>query len=431
MSDISWVNSMESKVTTYLFYTGLIFSLIVMLFCTFIFHSNLESQTYSNLESCAEAVSQTDYNKAVLPKNIYLAIFDSDGKFITGDRYDSINSSYVLSPFDLEKLKENGNSHGKIKTKSVKSDIYYYLFGENEKYICIYTEMSTVYTTASHALPYLAAVFFGVLALSALSSIFLTDRFMKPIYYISSDSFDASKMTDDPKIYRELIPILKVKSKAEKMKRQFTANVSHELKTPLTSILGYAQLIESGIAEGEDVIKFASVINKESQRMLYLVGDILKLSELEEENANILKEPADLHEIAKLAIESLEVVAKKNSVTLSLNGEKTIINANKNLMYELIYNLCDNAIRYNKPNGSVSVVTKDNYVSVTDTGIGIDPKYHSRIFERFYRVDKSRSKQTGGTGLGLSIVKHIAELHEGEIFIKSKPGEGTSITVKF
>ena len=215
------------------------------------------------------------------------------------------------------------------------------------------------------------------------------------------------------------------------MKRQFTANVSHELKTPLTSILGYAQLIESGIAEGEDVIKFASVINKESQRMLYLVGDILKLSELEEENANILKEPADLHEIAKLAIESLEVVAKKNSVTLSLNGEKTIINANKNLMYELIYNLCDNAIRYNKPNGSVSVVTKDNYVSVTDTGIGIDPKYHSRIFERFYRVDKSRSKQTGGTGLGLSIVKHIAELHEGEIFIKSKPGEGTSITVKF
>ena len=407
---------METKLTTYLFYTALIFSLITMLFCIVIFHKNTENETYKMLdEYCtqiSEKLTEENFDKiaSYLPSHINIAIASESGDEI-----------YNNLPKEIDLSKKNG----KINNNSV-SLCYSTLF--NKVYICVYTSAPLLVDTLDSTTPYLLIILLFVIIFSVFISITLTDKFMKPINYITKNGYDGESADET---YEELQPILNVKTKAEKMKRQFTANVSHELKTPLTSITGYAQLIESQIATGDDVLKFASVINKESQRMLYLVGDILKLSELEEENKNIHFEKVDLYDLSASIIETLEVVAKKSDITLSLSGESTIIDANKNLIYELIYNLCDNAIRYNKPGGSVTVTAKYNSITVADTGIGIDKKYHSRIFERFYRVDKSRSKQTGGTGLGLSIVKHIAEIHSGKINIKSEPDVGTRITVTF
>ena len=219
--------------------------------------------------------------------------------------------------------------------------------------------------------------------------------------------------------------------RADRMRREFTANVSHELKTPLTSISGYAEMIENGMAKDEDVRVFAERIRRESNRMLSLVSDIIALSELEEQQILKNAETVDLHELAAETVETLKSAAMVRGVSVRLTGGPTPVFGVRTLLSELMYNLLDNAIRYNRDNGTVTVRTTDRQLSVRDTGIGI-PKHHiGRIFERFYRVDKSRSKATGGTGLGLAIVKHIAEEHGAEITLESAEGIGTEITVTF
>lgn len=224
------------------------------------------------------------------------------------------------------------------------------------------------------------------------------------------------------------------KEKREKHRREFTANVSHELKTPLTSILGISDMLQNGMVKPGDVKDFAQDINREAQRLLSLVNDIIKLSELDEGRAEAT-DRVDLLKTAKQVAASLEPIAAKRGVSLSVTGESAEITAGESLIFEMIYNLCDNALKYNKENGIVTVTAgyKDGApsVSVKDTGIGIAPEHVERVFERFYRVDKSRSKQSGGTGLGLSIVKHIALAFGGTIDLKSAPGEGTQVTVTF
>ena len=219
--------------------------------------------------------------------------------------------------------------------------------------------------------------------------------------------------------------------RAERLRREFTANVSHELKTPLTSISGYAELIETGMAKGEDVAAFAARIRRESNRMQTLITDVITLSELDERAVTEQAEPVDLFAIAQEAAETLRSAAMVRGVSVQVSGGPTQVNGVRSLLSELVYNLLDNAIRYNRDNGTVTVRTTDRQLSVRDTGIGI-PKHHiGRIFERFYRVDKSRSKEAGGTGLGLSIVKHGALIHNASIDLKSAPGQGTAITVRF
>jgi len=219
--------------------------------------------------------------------------------------------------------------------------------------------------------------------------------------------------------------------RADRIRREFTANVSHELKTPLTSISGYAEMIENGMAKTEDVRIFAERIRRESNRMLSLVSDIITLSELDEKQILEQAETVDLYELAEQTIETLKSAAMLRGVSVRLSGGPMPVHGVRTLLSELIYNLLDNAIRYNRDNGSVSVRTSDHTLSVRDTGIGI-PKHHlSRIFERFYRVDKSRSKATGGTGLGLAIVKHICEEHHATLSLESAEGIGTEITITF
>lgn len=221
---------------------------------------------------------------------------------------------------------------------------------------------------------------------------------------------------------------------AERNRKEFTANVSHELKTPLQSIIGSAELLENGLVKPEDTSRFVGHIKTEASRLVSLINDIIRLSQLDE-NREPAEESVDLYAVAKEAVEVLTVAAAKKNVSVQLNGGTCILNGVRRYLYEIVYNLCDNAIRYNVDGGKVTITLNNDQghavLSVADTGIGIPAEHHSRIFERFYRVDKSHSKETGGTGLGLSIVKHAVAYHNGKIKLESAEGKGTIITVIF
>lgn len=225
------------------------------------------------------------------------------------------------------------------------------------------------------------------------------------------------------------------RERSEKMRREFTANVSHELKTPLHSILGCAELLNSGMVKAEDMGEFTGQIYSEAKRMVHLIEDIINLSRLDEGSAELQRSEIDLFELAKSAVKSLEGEAEEAKVELIIEGEKALMNGIPQLLSGIILNLCDNAIKYNRPGGSVKVTVGDEngsvVLSVADTGIGISGEHQARVFERFYRVDKSHSKEVGGTGLGLSIVKHSARLHGAKIEMQSSLGEGTVITLRF
>lgn len=221
--------------------------------------------------------------------------------------------------------------------------------------------------------------------------------------------------------------------KAEKMRQEFTANVSHELKTPLTTIKGFGEMFGSGmITRKEDVLKYGSMIERESERLLFLINDIIRLSEIEEHTEE-LRTPVELRTAAQDALQILEARVQQNDIHVELKGDCLILNSNDGYMRELFINLIDNAIKYNNPGGMVRVsiekLEHQAKIVVADNGIGIPINAQSRIFERFYRVDKSRSKQRGGTGLGLSIVKHIVDCHNGTISLRSELGKGTEITI--
>ena len=248
---------------------------------------------------------------------------------------------------------------------------------------------------------------------------------------------DASPVISDGKISGIVLLLLDVteKEKTEQMRREFTANVSHELKTPLQTISGCAELLANGIVKQEDIQKFGSQICTEAQRMIRLVDDIIKLSHLDEGATDMQRETVDLYALAESTLRSLRPEAEAAKVSLSLSGESAKIYGIPQLLSGIIFNLCDNAIKYNRENGMVSVEIKDEdnkaVLSVADNGIGIPAEHQERIFERFYRVDKSHSKEIGGTGLGLSIVKHAAKLHDAVIELHSVVDGGTTVTVTF
>ena len=221
----------------------------------------------------------------------------------------------------------------------------------------------------------------------------------------------------------------------EAMRREFTANVSHELKTPLHSISGFAELLKNGMVMEQDTGYFAEKIYNEAQRMIKLVQDIIILSRLDEGQENTTRSSVNLYQLAEGVIANLEPMADKNGITIELIGQQVVMEGIPHLLNSMLFNICENAIKYNKPEGSVLVEVSEiaghPRITVRDSGIGIPMRDRSRIFERFYRVDKSHSKEVGGTGLGLSIVKHAARLHNAKLDVDSIVGEGTLITVKF
>ena len=248
--------------------------------------------------------------------------------------------------------------------------------------------------------------------------------------------FDISCITSDGKLLGTVILAFDITEQefAERNRREFTANVSHELKTPLQGIIGSAELIENGMVKPDDLPRFVGHIHAEAARLVTLIDDIIRLSQLDEGDA-MPTEPVDLLAVSQEAAENLHDAAAARDVTVSVTGQPSVIPGVRRLLYEIVYNLCDNAIKYNRGGGRVDVtVAADaggSSITVADTGIGIAPEHQSRVFERFYRVDKSHSKASGGTGLGLSIVKHAVQYHHGRIELESTPGTGTTIRVVF
>lgn len=267
---------------------------------------------------------------------------------------------------------------------------------------------------------------------------------------VNSIDFDAPDKARLPKEFDPLKRRIKIQNKEmekrfksitashvsqDNLRQHFTANVSHELKTPLTSVSGYAELIRDGLAQGENVKRFAGKIYDESQRMINLVGDIIKLSQFDEKDINVKIEPINLLALCKTVISGLEPLAEKQDVSVKLSGDDVEINGAELIVEEIIHNLVKNAIKYNKQGGKVKVKIKQCLdgveLSVSDTGIGIPEEDLDHIFERFYRVDKSHSQDIGGTGLGLSIVKHGAMFHNASLSVNSKVGVGTTVRVLF
>lgn len=267
---------------------------------------------------------------------------------------------------------------------------------------------------------------------------YLTKKLVEPIEKLATNIM----LVDVNNVYEEIRPFVNTIKEQHiniinnaQLRQEFTANVSHELKTPLTAISGYAELIGNGMTGKEDTIRFSNEIHSNANRLLSLINDIIKLSELDEADHQMEMERIDLYKLAENCVQMMQVTAEKQGIRLTLQGESTMAMANKGLMDEVFYNLCSNAIRYNKPGGNVTVTvgTKDErpFLSVADTGIGIPKECQERVFERFYRVDKSRSKSTGGTGLGLAIVKHIVAQHNAALHLDSELDEGTTIEIVF
>lgn len=290
----------------------------------------------------------------------------------------------------------------------------------------------------------LALLFAGISIIAAIS---LSKKISAPINAIDFDTPEKSKL---PKEFAPLCQRLETQNKdmekrfqaitsnhdsQEKIRQQFTANVSHELKTPLTSVSGYAELIRDGMVEGDNIKRFAGKIYDESQRMINLVGDIIKLSQFDEKDIHVKIEKINLMNLCKAVIAGLESLAEKHNVAIELRGDDVEISGAEIIVEEIIHNLVKNAIKYNKDGGKVTVSVKQCLdgieLSVKDTGIGIPQEDLDHIFERFYRVDKSHSKDIGGTGLGLSIVKHGAMFHNASLFVESKVNIGTTIRVLF
>lgn len=289
-----------------------------------------------------------------------------------------------------------------------------------------------------------AALFGGI---SVLAAINLSKKISGPVNSIDFDAPDKARLpkefdtlcqrieTQNKEIEKRFQTLSSTHESQDSLRQQFTANVSHELKTPLTSVSGYAELIRDGMVEGENISRFAGKIYDESQRMINLVGDIIKLSQFDEKDIHVKIERINLLSLCRTVISGLESLARKQEVTINLFGDDVEINGAELIVEEIIHNLVKNAVKYNKPGGKVDVSVRQCLdgieLSVSDTGIGIPEEDIEHIFERFYRVDKSHSKDIGGTGLGLSIVKHGAMFHNASLSVESKVNKGTTIRVLF
>ena len=340
---------------------------------------------------------------------------------------------------EIRQALENGSGSDIRNSSTVDQSAFYYAVRlKNGDVMRLAQEASNIWSVYFRSMPLIMLLAAGMACVSLYLAHLLTARLGQPIERMTAHLNNVSGVAR----YPELEPFMDMIEqqheeilRSANMRVEFTANVSHELKTPLTSISGYAELIESGMAQGEQAKTFAAEIHKSANRLLTLINDIIRLSQMDASMPDLKFEPVDLAQIATNTFEQLEMSARKADVTLQLDAKPAMVEADRQMMDELLYNLCDNAIRYNVHGGSVKLevrpVRDKVIVCVQDTGIGISPENQEHVFERFYRVDKSRSKATGGTGLGLAIVKHIAVKHNAQIELESELGRGTKISVIF
>lgn len=420
---------------------------VTMILSTFIFYEVYKAEIIRDLKGYAEVLKNTgDFDgddtsvyASVDTEDLRLTLVAPDGSVLYDNQADETSMQNHLDRPEIAEAFEHGDGNVIRKSATLNKSTYYYaIMLKSGRVLRIARETNNVLSMFLAAVPVMLVVMAILVLVTIIVTHYLTRNILKPIEQM------ANSLDDDTHIvaYKEMRPFIDTIQKqhadivkSSQMRQEFTANVSHELKTPLTSISGYSELIETGMATEADVHHFATEIHKNSNRLLTLINDIIRLSELDVSEDAPVMEKIDLAVIARTATDMLAINAEKNSVTLSYDGSHGYIYANKMMMEELVYNLTDNAIRYNNKNGSVdvSVKTADDKVvlRVKDTGIGIPKEHQERIFERFYRVDKSRSKSTGGTGLGLAIVKHIVARNNAVLDMTSEPGKGTDISVTF
>ena len=403
---------------------------------TAVFYSQLKKQVFSDLAVVADLlIDEGSYDRKT--DNLRITLIDTDGKVLFDSTVDGQSLANHLDRPEIAEALSSGIGMGIRKSDTLSESVFYYAQKlDNGQILRVGKEAHSVVAVLLSALPMVLTTAL-VLAAVCLMVSHLTSAIVKPIEEMAGDM----EHIDEGKSYPELIPFTrKIRLQHEEIlsaaniRQEFTANVSHELKTPLAAISGYAELMEAGLVDEKEMKRFSGEIRKSAARLLTLINDIIKLSQLDAGNAKDILDVVNLAEITKESVEMLSFGAAKNGIDVVYEGDdRADVHIGKELAQELVYNLIENAVRYNKPNGRVTVkVQKEGtqiIFSVEDTGIGIPLEHQERIFERFYRVDKSRSKELGGTGLGLAIVKHICNLTDADVNLMSKPGVGTKIVI--
>ncbi|MDD6333406.1 MAG: ATP-binding protein [Clostridia bacterium] len=441
---------MKQKINLRLIGTAVIAVLATAVGITFIYYGLFKKQVQEDLRINAEILVDTGafstgveskvINESEFPiENLRVTWIGADGTVL----YDNDNNPQDMqNHFDRPEVqnaldKGSGECIRKSDTMNM-STFYYALKQEDGSVIRVSRDAGNIINVFVNVFPTILLIIVVIIAVCIIISHFLTKTLLEPIENMAKNIED----TQGRPVYKEMEPFAeKIRLQHENIlaaarsRQDFTANVSHELKTPLTAISGYAELIENEMVSHEQEIHFAHEIKKNSERLLCLINDIIRLSELDHKEMPRKYENFDLYEFLRDCSESLKVSAAKQNIMFSYSGAPCTIRGNKDMIRELIDNLVQNAIRYNKEGGHVEVfaglVDGKPQLKVKDDGIGIPKDQQERIFERFYRVDKSRSKETGGTGLGLAIVKHIVELHDARIYIESEVDKGTEIWVEF
>ncbi len=429
---------MKKKILSQFLKVTLIAIVITLFMSVIVFYELFKKQVFHDLKSEAEFARYTiDDLSDEKQFDVRVTWIGTDGNVLYDSEAETLEN-HSDRPEYIDAVK-TGEGKSVRKSDTLSKRIFYYAMRlEDGTVIRIAKEAESIWTIFMSALPIIIGLTVLLYVMCYFLSKHLTAKLVKPVEELVNNAANPSLVPE----YKELVPFVgALKEQREDilrsatMRQEFTANVSHELKTPLTAISGYAELIENGMVSGDDSVRFAGEIRKNSTRLLSLINDIINLSELDD-GVKLNLEKMDLYEAAKNCIKNLKVAADKNDIKLMLLGTTAYINADRSMMDEVLYNLCDNAIRYNNKGGSVIVDvsnTLDGKVKLTvkDDGIGIGKEHQERIFERFYRVDKSRSRESGGTGLGLAIVKHILTSHGAELELESELGKGTCITVTF
>ena len=434
---------MKRKVFLRLAILALVVEVISVAVCAFIYLNTIRASVKGSLAQCAELLagfsSEEDYIERLqqnTPEGIRITLIGQSGDVLFDSMESAISDNHLNRPEVVSAL-EDGSGYAVRTSEANGLDMHYYALRlDGGMILRVSMFASGINSFIGDALPLMLALSLVVVVIALIMAKILTDRLVEPIEKLSSNP-DATEMP-----YPELRPFAEqmekdryVQQHMEMLRREFTANVSHELKTPLTGISGYAEMIETGIAKPEDVQDFAGKIRKEALRLLGLVGDIIRLSELDSAEKEEDAEQVDLLELAEENVERLNPIADSMGVSVTVDGEPCYVTGSRKRLDELVFNLIDNAVRYNKTDGSVAVSVKNTEANiifaVADTGIGIPSEARDRVFERFYRVDKSRSKRDGGTGLGLAIVKRVAMLYGAEIRLESEENVGTTVSVRF
>ena len=406
-------------------------------------------QTFQNLQAEVEQealyikkaidISGTDYLEAMdnVQQNTRVTVITPEGNVVYDTKDDELTLANHKNRIEVKAALLHGEGRDVRVSDTIKErSIYYALLLKDGNVLRVSRTVDNVLPMFIQVLPYITIIAVVMICFAIILARWQTSRLIRPI-----NELDLNEPLKN-EIYEEFKPLLeridkqnKEKDAAAQMRKEFSANVSHELKTPLTSISGYAEIMKSGLVKSEDMPKFSERIYDEASRLITLVEDIIKLSKLDEERVEIEKEDVDLYELAMDVCSRLSLPAERKGVQIKVHGESVICHGVRPVLQEMIYNICANGIKYNKDGGKLDVwvgnTLSGKKVIVRDSGIGIPKEDLDRIFERFYRVDKSHSKQSGGTGLGLSIVKHGAMLHQAEVHVESELGKETKMELIF